>query len=96
MRVLTVPGEDVVVFSGRAGPAVATVFVAFSPFLPQWCRDVAGGFIFRWEELVEGCAGLGGDGHRPAVTDILRVVSHLKDRVCLSVTAATWRESGTH
>lgn len=90
--VLPVPGERVVILGGRAGPAVAIVFVAFSSFLPQWCRNVAWGFVFSWKELVKGCAGLGGDGHRPPVRDILRVVSHLEDRVCLGVTATTWRE----
>lgn len=90
--VLTVPGERVVVLIGHTGPAVATVLVAFSSFLPQWCGNVAWGFIFSWKELVKGRAGLGGDGYRPPVTDILRVVSHLEDRVCLGVTATTWRE----
>lgn len=89
--ILTVPGECAFILCVcGVGPAAPTVLIAFGPFSPQWCRDVACGFIFSGQELVKRRAGLGCHGYRPAVTASVLVVSHPEDRLCLSVTATTW------
>lgn len=90
--VLTVPAQRALILSVRdAAQAAAVVLVAFGPFSPERRRDVAGGFIFGRQELVEGRVGFGRDGNRPAVTGIVAVVRHTGAGVRVGVAATTWR-----
>lgn len=94
-RIVVVPGEGAFVLcETAAGPAAPAVLITLGPFLPYWSRHVARRFVFGGQKLVKLGGGFRCEDNRPPVTDIVLVVGHLEDGVCLGITATTWTIGG--